>query len=201
MHKILFGTLCGILAIAACGANLDTSPEPTAEAEAPAEVAVPISEDTSLTFTAIDGSPLSLSQYAGKAVLVVNTASKCGYTPQFSGLQALWSEYREEGLVVVGVPSGDFADQELNEASEIKEFCEINYGVDFPLTQKSHVVGEARHPFFAMAESTLGETAVPQWNFHKILLGPDLQPIAAFPSAVTPEDASLVAAVEEALPG
>lgn len=204
MHKTIFGALCASLFIAACGANLD-SPEPSAEAETPAPAPAPetdmASVPESLQFTAINGAPMPLSQYEGKAVLVVNTASKCGYTPQFAGLQTLWSDYRDQGLVVVGVPSGDFAEQEFEEAGEIKEFCEINYGVDFPLTQKNHVVGAERHPFFAMAEESLGEGAVPQWNFHKILLGPDLAPIAAFPSAVTPGDPALVSAIEGALAG
>lgn len=204
MHKTIFGALCASLFIAACGANL-RSPEPAAEAETPAPAPAPeidmASVPESLQFSAINGDPLPLSQYEGKAVLVVNTASKCGYTPQFEGLQALWSDYRDQGLVVVGVPSGDFAGQEFEEAGEIKEFCEINYGVDFPLTRKSHVIGDERHPFFAMAEESLGEGAVPKWNFHKILLGPDLQPIATFPSGVTPRDAALVSAVEGALAG
>lgn len=201
MHKALFGALCAALAIAACGANLDNPVEPLAEAETPALVPQIDMDEASLDFTAIDDSPLPLGQYAGKAVLVVNTASKCGYTPQFEGLQALWTAYQDQGLVVVGVPSGDFADQELDSAEEIKTFCEINYGVDFPLTRKNHVIGEDRHPFYAMAEAALGEAAVPQWNFHKILLGPDLQPIAAFPSAVTPQDDTMISAIEEALAG
>ena len=204
INRAMFGVLCASLFAAACGANLDSA-APAADAETSATTPAPETDmattPEALHFTAIDGSDLPLSQFEGKAVLVVNTASKCGYTPQFEGLQALWSDYKEDGLVVVGVPSGDFAGQELGTASEIKDFCEINYGVDFPLTQKSHVVGEERHPFFAMAEASLGEAAIPQWNFHKILLGPDLQPIAAFPSGVTPQDAALVSAVEGALAG
>ncbi|MEO0466132.1 MAG: glutathione peroxidase, partial [Pseudomonadota bacterium] len=146
-------------------------------------------------FTSITGQPLSLSDYAGKAVLVVNTASKCGYTPQYEGLQALWTEYQGQGLVIVGVPSGDFGDQEFGEEAEIKAFCEINFGVDFPLTSRNVVTGDARHPFFALAEDALGEAAVPKWNFHKILLDTIGQPVDAFPSSVAPRDRAVVNAI------
>ena len=154
---------------------------------------------SALEFNSIDGDPMSLDAYSGQVVLVVNTASKCGYTPQFDGLQSLWTTYKDAGLVVVGVPSGDFANQEFEEEAEVARFCRINYGVDFPLTEKNHVIGEDAHPFFGFAEEHLGESATPRWNFHKILIGRDGMPLRAFPSAVAPEDEELISAVEGAL--
>jgi glutathione peroxidase len=152
-------------------------------------------------FTTITGDPLPFSQFRGQPVLVVNTASRCGYTPQYEGLQALWTKYRDAGLVVLGVPSNDFGGQEPGSEAEVKQFCEINYGVDFPLTSKTAVTGTGRHPFYAGAEDVLGEAARPKWNFHKILIGPDGQPVRAFPSSVKPSDDELVSEIETALKG
>ena len=102
-------------------------------------------------FTAIDGAPLPLKSFAGKAVLIVNTASQCGFTPQYAALQDLWTRYRDKGFVLLGVPSNDFGGQEPGTAAEIKEFCEVNFSVDFPLTEKVAVTGEGAHPFYAWA--------------------------------------------------
>lgn len=207
MHKTLFFTLCGSLVLAACGANLDRDTAASAEAAPVAasfDAATPAEEAemTALTdFTTITGDPMPLSQFEGKAVLVVNTASRCGFTPQYEGLQALWSDYRDKGLVVIGVPSNDFGGQEPGTEEDVKSFCEINYGVDFPLASKTTVIGPARHAFYAMAEDALGEAARPKWNFHKILLGPDGTPLAAFPSNVAPQSAELVGAIDAALAG
>ncbi len=178
----------------------------SAEPQSAPETSTAAGEETSAMlyqteFTTITGDPLPFSQFRGKAVLVVNTASRCGYTPQYEGLQALWSRYRDKGLVVLGVPSNDFGGQEPGTEDQVKQFCEINYGVDFPLTSKTPVTGTGRHPFYAGAEDALGETARPKWNFHKILVGPDGTPLGAFPSAVTPSDPDLVAAIESALDG
>ncbi|MEL6956840.1 MAG: glutathione peroxidase [Pseudomonadota bacterium] len=206
MDKLVFGGLCGALLIAACGANMDNDGVQAGPVAA-AETAQPVSADgatqmTDLTdFTTITGDPMPLSQFAGKAVLVVNTASRCGYTPQYEGLQALWTDYKDQGLVVVGVPSNDFGGQEPGTEAEVKTFCEINYGVDFPLTSKTAVVGTGRHPFYALAEDTLGEAARPKWNFHKILLDTSGTPVAAFPSSVKPQDDELVSAIDGVLAG
>ncbi|MEM1105234.1 MAG: glutathione peroxidase [Pseudomonadota bacterium] len=204
--RYLFAALCGALIIAACGANMDSqarTPQ-AAEANAPqiyAETSAEAPMAQPIDFTTITGEPMPLSQFQGKAVLVVNTASRCGYTPQYEGLQALWSDYRDRGLVVVGVPSNDFGGQEPGTEAEVKSFCEINYGVDFPLTSKEAVVGTGRHPFYAYAEDTLGEAARPKWNFHKILLDTAGTPVAAFPSNVAPRDDALVSAIDDALAG
>lgn len=205
MHKTLFGALCGALFISACGANTDSASGNVAVADTPATANAPSPTETPMAeltdFTTITGEPMPLSQFAGKAVLVVNTASRCGYTPQYEGLQALWNDYRDKGLVVIGVPSNDFGGQEPGTEAEVKTFCEINYGVDFPLTSKTTVVGTDRHPFYAMAEDTLGEVARPKWNFHKILLDTSGTPVAAFPSSVKPQDAALVEVIDGVLAG
>ncbi|NWG45053.1 MAG: glutathione peroxidase [Alphaproteobacteria bacterium] len=153
-----------------------------------------------IAFTSIDGQPLPFSGFAGKAVLVVNTASFCGFTPQYKGLQALWERYRDRGLVVLGVPANDFGGQEPGSNDEIKDFCETTFAVDFPLTEKASVVGETAHPFYVFARESFGAAAVPRWNFHKILVGTDGQVAAAFPTRTTPEDEKLIAAIEAALP-
>lgn len=151
------------------------------------------------SFTSIDGAPLEMSGFEGKAVLIVNTASECGLTPQYAGLQALWEKYRDRGLVVLGVPCNDFGGQEPGTEAEVKEFCTTNYHVDFPMTSKNPVVGDAAHPLYKWAEGEAGEAAVPQWNFHKLLIGKDGALAATFASAVKPDDGELVAAVEGAI--
>jgi glutathione peroxidase len=150
-------------------------------------------------FTDIDGAPLPLSQFAGRTVLVVNTASRCGFTYQYDGLQALYDRYRERGLVVLGVPSDDFGGQELATEAEVKEFCEVNFAIDFPMTEITRVRGSARHPFYAWAEEVLGPDNAPGWNFHKYLVGPDGALIRAFGTGTPPDSAKIIAAVEAQL--
>ena len=152
-----------------------------------------------LTFDGLITDHVALQSYAGKVILVVNTASHCGYTPQYAGLQALYTELAPQGLVIVGVPSGDFHEQELGTAKEIAAFCRLNYGVTFPMAAKYHVIGAEAHPFYRWAQASLGESAVPRWNFHKILIGRDGRAIAAFPSATKPDDPAFRAAVQAAL--
>ncbi len=150
-------------------------------------------------FTAIDGKPLPMTTFKGKVVLVVNTASKCGLTPQYEGLEKLYSEMKGQGLVVLGVPCNQFAGQEPGTEGEIQTFCATSFGVDFPLTSKVDVKDAGAHPFYKWAESELGEPAVPVWNFHKILIGKDGQAIRAFGPRTDPHDAELVQAIEQAL--
>ncbi|MBI3452950.1 MAG: glutathione peroxidase [Rhodospirillales bacterium] len=149
-------------------------------------------------FVSIDGEPLPMKGFRGKAVLVVNTASFCGFTPQYEGLEALWRAYRGRGLVVLGVPSNDFGAQEPGTAAEIKTFC-AGYDVSFPLSRKEQVIGGAAHPFYRWIAAELGEGAAPRWNFHKYLVGPDGALVGAWPSAVTPMSKDVTAAVEGAL--
>ena len=150
-------------------------------------------------FETIDGEPLPLAQYAGKVVLVVNTASECGFAPQFEGLQSLWERYRERGLVVLGVPSNDFGGQEPGSASEIKTYCRVNYGVDFPLTAKTRVKGADAHTFYVWARDQLGFLAKPRWNFHKYLLARDGRLDDWFSTMTEPTSAKVIRAIKAAL--
>jgi len=151
------------------------------------------------SFTAIEGGDLPLAQYKGKVVLLVNTASLCGFTPQYDDLQAVWERYRERGLVVLGVPSNDFGGQEPGSAAEIKEFCEVNFSIDFPLTTKEHVVGDAAHPFYRWAAEQLGFAAKPRWNFHKYLIGPDGTLADWFSTVTKPTAPKVTEAIEAQL--
>jgi glutathione peroxidase len=150
-------------------------------------------------FTSIDGKPLKLSQFAGHPVLVVNTASKCGLTPQYKGLEALWRKYRDRGLIVLGVPSNDFGGQEPGSEAEIAEFCASRYSVSFPMTAKNPVIGADAHPLYKWAVAEAGEAAAPRWNFHKYLIGPKGELAGTFGSKVAPDDAALTGAIETAL--
>lgn len=150
-------------------------------------------------FTSIDGKPMPLDAFRGKALLIVNTASFCGFTQQYKGLQALHETYESKGLVVIGVPSNDFGAQEPGSEEKIKEFCEGAFGITFPLTEKAVVVGSAAHPFYAWAQDTLGPKAAPGWNFHKYLVGRDGRLVKSFFSGTAPDARELVAAIEEEL--
>lgn len=152
------------------------------------------------SFTSISGVPMPLSQFAGKAVLVVNTASKCGYTPQYEGLEALYREYAEDGLVVLGVPCNQFGGQEPGTESEIKDFCEVNYRISFPLTARTEVAGPNAHPFYRWVRDELGEGAEPKWNFHKVLIAASGELADVFPSKVTPDAPEMIRAIHAALP-
>lgn len=150
-------------------------------------------------FASIDGGTLALDDWAGRPVLVVNTASRCAFTPQYAGLEALWDRYEGLGLTVLGVPSNDFGRQEPGSNEEIADFCASTYDVSFPMLAKAKVTGASAHPLFRWAREAGGRAAVPAWNFHKILVGRDGRFIAAFPSYVEPQSARLVGAVERAL--
>ena len=150
-------------------------------------------------FEAIEGGKMPLSAWRGKALLVVNTASFCGYTPQYEGLQKLWEGYEAKGLVVIGVPSNDFGAQEPKSESEILGFCKGAYNVTFPLTTKVDVKGADAHPFYRWAREALGAGSAPGWNFHKYLVGRDGKLIAGYGSGVEPQSPQLTKAIEAAL--
>lgn len=151
-------------------------------------------------FTAIDGSPLPLSSFAGKAILLVNTASECGFTPQYADLQALWQNYCGRGLIVIGVPSNDFGEQEPGSEAEIEAFCSKNYGVDFVLTSKEKVLGNEAHPLYQAMIDELGGAAKPKWNFHKYLFDASGELVELWPPKVEPLSEEIKAALEQHLP-
>ncbi len=144
-----------------------------------------------------DDAPQPLCQYAGKVLLVVNTASKCGYTPQYEGLEALHAKYVPRGLVVLGFPSNDFGRQEPGDGKQIADFCFNTYGVRFPMFAKSTVSGGEPNALYAQLAKATGKP--PRWNFHKYLIDRSGQPVASFASDVKPGDTTLVAAIEKAL--
>ena len=145
----------------------------------------------------IFGQPVSLCQFAGRVVLVVNTASQCGYTPQYEGLEKLYRRYRDRGLVVLGFPVNDFGGQEPGSNRDIAQFCQVNYGVTFPIFAKSAVFGPAANPLFRELAAKTG--ARPQWNFHKYLIARDGEPAGAFPSGVAPGDPRITREIERLL--
>jgi glutathione peroxidase len=150
------------------------------------------------SFAALKGGDIKLADYAGKPILVVNTASQCGYTPQYAGLQDLWKRYHERGLMIVGVPSNDFGSQEPGGEAEIAHTAHGSYGVAFPLAAKAVVRGNGQHPFYkwAAAEKPL---ELPRWNFHKYLIGRDGHIAASFPPQVDPTDPRMITAIEKEL--
>jgi glutathione peroxidase len=147
-------------------------------------------------FDNIDGGELTLSQWSGQPVLVVNTASRCGYTKQYSQLQDLYDRYRDEGLVVLAVPSNDFK-QELADEGKVKEFCETQFGLDLPMTGITHVKGKAAHPFFRSLKTEVG--FVPRWNFNKVLIGPDGTVVKTYGSRTKPLSGAITREVEALL--
>ena len=150
-------------------------------------------------FTKIDGGNLPLSEFKGKTLLIVNTASRCGFTKQYEGLQDLYAAYKDKGLVVLGVPANDFLGQEPGSNEEIKTFCETTFGITFPMTEKVHVKGGDAHPFYLWA-SKQENGGTPGWNFHKFLISPDGKLVASFDSKTAPDDAVFKKTIEENLP-
>ena len=154
-----------------------------------------------IPLTLIDGTETTFGAYRGKTVLVVNTASKCGFTPQYAGLEALYKKYATDGLVILGMPSNQFMGQEPGTESDIAEFCEMNYGVSFPMTEKIDVRGKDQHPLFA--QLTKFKTGLlpglVKWNFEKFLVTPSGEIVDRFASNVEPESPTIVAAIEKVL--
>ncbi|MFN4287028.1 MAG: glutathione peroxidase [Brevundimonas sp.] len=203
------------LALAACGRT--EPPTPEVEAERNAAVAEAVREQQALfasaraadtqdegrayayTFEGLTAPSVPMTAFEGQVILVVNTASQCGFTGQYEGLQQIYGEYRDQGLVVLGVPSGNFNDQEFAEADDIREFCTTNFGVTFPMAGRTDVIGDNAHPFYRWARAELGESAVPGWNFHKILIDRQGRAVAAFGSRVEPTSDQLRAAIRQLL--
>ncbi|MFZ4541327.1 MAG: glutathione peroxidase [Rickettsiales bacterium] len=143
--------------------------------------------------------PMPLKNFQGKVLLIVNTASQCGFTSQYEGLQKLYDQYKDKGLVVIGVPSNDFGEQEPGDDKEIAHFCKLNFGVTFPMASKKVVSGDAAHPFYRWAKAELGFGTAPKWNFHKYLVNRKGELVDYFNSTTSPQSTRLVEAVEKAL--
>lgn len=151
------------------------------------------------TLTAIDGSPMPMTKYRGKVILLVNTASFCGFTPQYAGLQKLQSLYAPRGFTVIGVPSGNFLGQEYATNKQISSFCQTKFGIKFPLAEKSDVIGPTAIPIYKWAAAELGFANIPKWNFHKYLIGRDGRLITAFNTKTNPMDVRVTSAISAAL--
>ena len=150
-------------------------------------------------FKDLDGSSLNLSKYKGKIIVVVNVASQCGFTNQYEDMQKVWIKYQDKGVVMLGIPSNDFGKQEPGSAEEIKNFCETKFGITFPMTQKVSVKGENAHPFYIWARENYGKSAIPKWNFHKIIIGKDGKVLDTFASLTNPSSKKFIKAIEKAL--
>jgi len=150
------------------------------------------------TFDGLLGTPVSLADYSGQLVLVVNTASRCGFTGQYEGLQSLWESYRDQGLIVLGVPSNDFR-QELATEEAVADFCEVNFNIDFPMTTITNVSGGNAHPFYRWANGQAGILGQVRWNFHKFLIGPDGNLLDWFSTMTDPDGQKIRDAIERAL--
>ena len=150
------------------------------------------------SFPALAGGDIRLAEYSGRPLMVVNTASLCGFTPQYAGLQQLWTEFHDRGLMIVGVPSNDFGGQEPGSASDIAETAQHQYGVTFPIAAKTVVKGPNAHPFYKWA-ADLRPKDVPRWNFHKYLIGRDGNIAEVFPESVEPTDTRVKTTIARAL--
>jgi len=150
-------------------------------------------------FNDINGKVLNLSTFKNKIIVVVNVASKCGFTKQYEDMQVVWEKYQSKGLIVLGVPSNDFGNQEPGSSKDIKDFCSVNFGITFPMTEKVIVKGPEAHPFYLWAKKNYGNSAVPKWNFHKIVIGQNGKVIDTFASITSPTSKRFIAFVEQNL--
>ena len=153
---------------------------------------------TAFSFKDLDGNAINFNDYKGKVIVVVNVASRCGFTNQYEDLQKIWTNYKDKGLVIIGVPSNNFR-QEPGSNKEIKDFCETTFGIDFPITEKLNVIGKNAHPFFLWAKQNYGSSAVPKWNFHKIIIGKNGKVAETFASVTSPSSSKFISVIKEEL--
>ena len=146
-------------------------------------------------FNSIDGNKINLNDFKNKVLVIVNVASRCGYTPQYEDLQELWTNYQKKDLVVIGVPTNNFK-QEPGSNKEIKKFCETNFGINFPMTEKTDVLGQNAHPFYKWAKENHGISAIPKWNFHKIVVGREGKIVDTFASFTKPGSKKFIKLIE-----
>ena len=147
-------------------------------------------------FNGIDGTQINLTDYENKVLVVVNVASRCGFTPQYSDLQKVWEDYKDKDVIIIGVPTNNFK-QEPGSNEEIKDFCETNFNINFPMTEKIDVIGKNAHPFFKWARENYGNGAIPKWNFHKIIIGKDGKVANTFSSITRPSSEKFRKAIEK----
>ena len=147
-------------------------------------------------FNGIDGKQINLADYENKVLVVVNVASRCGFTPQYSDLQKVWEDYKDKNVIIIGVPTNNFK-QEPGSNKEIKDFCETNFNINFPMTEKIDVIGKNAHPFFKWARENYGNGAIPKWNFHKIIVGKDGKVANTFSSITRPSSEKFRKAIEK----
>ena len=150
-------------------------------------------------FNALDGSELNLNEFKSKVIVVVNVASQCGFTNQYEDMQKVWDKYQDKGVVILGVPSNDFGKQEPGTSEEIKNFCEAKFGITFPMTEKVSVKGENAHPFYIWARENHGKSAIPKWNFHKIIIGKDGKVLDTFASMTNTSSKKFIGKIMSAL--
>ncbi len=152
-----------------------------------------------LNIKSIDGDLINFSKYKNKTILVVNVASYCGFTKQYSGLQELWDMYKDKGLIVLGIPSNQFGSQEPGTNADIKKFCEVNFNINFPMTDKVDVKGKNAHEIYIWAKENYGKDAVPKWNFHKILINKDGKIQNTYSSLTKPTSKKIITEIETLL--
>ncbi len=150
-------------------------------------------------FNDLDGSIISFSEYKNKVIIVVNVASQCGFTSQYEDMQNIWEKYQSKGVILIGVPSNDFGNQEPGNSNDIKTFCEAKFGISFPMTEKVSVKGDKAHPFYKWAKENHGKSAIPKWNFHKIIVGKDGKVFDTFASITNPSSKKFISSLEKAL--
>ena len=150
-------------------------------------------------FNDLDGRELNLSEYKDKIVVVVNVASHCGFTKQYEDMQKVWNKYQDKGVVILAVPSNDFGKQEPGSNEEIKKFCEAKFGITFPMTEKVFVKGKNAHPFYVWASENHGKSAIPKWNFHKIIINKQGKVEDTFASITNPSSSKFINALEKAV--
>tara|TARA_B110000014_G_C20080664_1_gene564630 strand:- start:32 stop:583 length:552 start_codon:yes stop_codon:yes gene_type:complete len=151
------------------------------------------------SFNDLDGSKINLSTFKNKVIVVINVASQCGFTNQYEDMQNVWNKYQKDGLIIIGVPSNDFGNQEPGSESEIKNFCEAKFGITFPMTEKVIVKGDNAHPFYKWAKENFGKSAVPKWNFHKIIIDKNGKVADTFASITNPSSKRFIKVIEKNL--
>jgi len=150
-------------------------------------------------FNYLDGRELNLNEFNDKVIVVVNVASQCGFTKQYEDMQKIWVEYQDKGVVILGIPSNDFGQQEPGSSEEIKNFCEAKFGITFPMTEKVSVKGKNAHPFYIWARENHGKSAIPKWNFHKIIINKSGKIEDTFTSITNPSSKKFITALEKTL--